>query len=325
MKILVTGATGFIGSHLAERLLQEGHQVRALVRPSSNQLFIKDLDLEVIQGDITNIEDVNRAVQGCEIVYHLATHRSRISAKKYLQVNNIQATENIATSVLKANVKRLVFAGSAGLYYSTIKNPPANEDTPPLPTSYYHRSKLLGENLLTQLYKKESLPIVTARITSTIGPRCSRWLNLCKTIGNKRFKLIGNGSNYDHLLYISDAVDGLIRCAQTPSIEGQSYLLAGREPTKIKEFVQIIAKEIGVDLPTGNIPKLPFQTFLFACKLLKATTTIELPLTGRYNMFFSNRILDISKARAELKFDPKVSTQEGMHHTIRWYREHNWL
>ncbi len=148
MRVLVTGATGFVGSHLAEALVNQGHEIRALVRQSGDTSLLKKLGVEVAYGDITDAAAVEGAIRGCQYVYHLAakTARSGVSKKEYYAVN-VEGTENVARAAIKANVERLVYGSSAGVYGTTTRTP-VDENTKPNPNSYYRESKLLGEKVM---------------------------------------------------------------------------------------------------------------------------------------------------------------------------------
>jgi len=127
MKVLVTGATGFVGGHLAETLVGAGYEVKVLARPSSDMSLLKKLNVEIVQGDITDVAAVERAVSGCRHVYHLAakTSHGRLSRKQYDMVN-VKGTDNVARAAMKANVERLVYCSSGGIY-GMIQSPPADE------------------------------------------------------------------------------------------------------------------------------------------------------------------------------------------------------
>ena len=133
MKVLVTGATGFVGSHLAEALIRDGYEVRALVRPTSSLARLKNLNIEIVNGDIRDFDAVTKAVKDCRQVYHLAAERaaSRLSKNQYHSAN-VTGTENVARAALNAVVDRLIYAGGTGIY-GIIGNPPVNEETAPNP------------------------------------------------------------------------------------------------------------------------------------------------------------------------------------------------
>ncbi|MEQ9482400.1 NAD-dependent epimerase/dehydratase family protein [Coleofasciculus sp. F4-SAH-05] len=325
MKVLVTGATGFVGSHLTERLVNDGYEVRALVRSTSDISFLKPLDVEIISGDITDSQAVNKAVKSCQQVYHVAAaaSRSKLSKNQYYAIN-VEGTNNIGCAAIKFGVDRVIYCSSAGVY-GTIKNPPVDENTPSNPNSFYRTTKLLGEEVLLSKYKQEGLPVVIPRLSSVYGIRSFNWLGLIRAISAPGFQIIGSGNNHNHLGYITDVIDGIRLCAEKVGIEGRIYLIGGQYPIKLRELVAIIAQELGIKRDYSQISVAPFNLFNDFANLVYKTFSIQLPLSHRYDLFLQDKILDMSKAQHELGYSPKVSIQEGMSRLIAWYREKGYI
>jgi nucleoside-diphosphate-sugar epimerase len=326
MKVLVTGATGFVGSHLTETLVGAGYELRVLARPTSDMSVFKNLDVEIVQGDITDAAAVERAVSGCRHVYHLAakTSHTRVSQNQYYLVN-VKGTDIVARAAVKANVDRLIYCSSGGVY-GTITSPPVDEKTKPNPNSLYSESKLLGEDVALDYQKKHGLPIVIARITSVFGPRSvTNWLGLVKAINTKGFRIIGTGDNHFHVGYISDIVDGIRRCGEVQGIEGECYLIAGKEPVKVKQLVAMIAHELGISDPHARLPAGPFRVFSSLSEAMFRRFGVEVPPGQRYRLFLTDNVFDISKAQKELGYYPRVSTREGIQQMVKWYREQGYL
>lgn len=326
MKALITGSTGFIGSHLTELLLQEGCEVRALVRESSDVSLLKSLDVEIVYGDILDIDSLEKAVSGCEIVYHLAARTSHQASwlKQEDYAVNVEGVRNLADASLRAKVGRFVYGSSAGVY-GFIKDSAVDEKTKPNPNNHYRKSKLLGENLVRSLHKKEGLPVVIARISSVYGPRSLNWLGLFQSIATKRFRMIGSGENHVHLGYVSDIVDGLRGCADKADIEGECYIISGKETIKLKQFVDMIAEELGISISSARSPKFPFRVYNDIAAFIYRRSGLELPRVDTYELFLEDSVLSNSKAEKELGYDPKVSVKEGIQRTVKWYRENGFL
>ena len=325
MKILVTGATGFIGSHLTERLIEEGYSVKALARKSSGLSLLKSLGVEIVYGDIRDAAAVEKAVKGCERVYHLAAATSwqRSSRQEHCAVN-VKGTGNVARAAVKASVGRFIYGSTVGVY-GLIKNSPIDEHTEPNPNTPYRESKLLGEEMVLSYHKRENLPVVIARLSSVIGPRSFNWLGLFQAIARKRFRIIGSGENHTHMGYITDVVDGLRLCAETAGIEGKSYLIAGKETIKLKQLVDMIAQELEVITSSRRSPEFPFRVFCRLAAVVYRRFGFELPRAHSYELFITDRVLNISKAQKELGYDPKASLREGIRQTIEWYRKNGYL
>lgn len=326
MRVFVTGATGFIGSHLTERLVDDGYTVKALVRESGDVSLLESHGVEIVYGDIRDLAAVEKAASGCEQAYHLAarTSRHRSSSRHDDYEINVEGTKNVAHAALRAGIQRLVYGSSAGVY-GFIKNSPVDEETKPSPNTPYRESKLLGEESVLSYHKKEGLPVVIARLSSVFGPRSQNWLSLFQAITTNRFRMIGSGENHAHMGFVSDVVDGLRRCAEVKGIEGEAYIIAGKEPVKLKQFVGMIADELGIGVSPARSPEFPFRVFHFLNSFAYRHFGFELPRSHTYELFLADRIFDISKAQKELGYDPKVSMRDGIRRTVEWYREKGYI
>ncbi len=326
MKVLITGATGFIGSHLTELLVEEGHAVKALARESSDVSLLKSLSVEIVHGDIRDLPAVEKAVSGCSHVYHLAARTSRheSSSRQDDYVMNVEGTRNVVNASLKAGVERLVYGSSVGVY-GLIKNLPVDEKTSPNPNTRYRQSKLKGEEMVLLKHKKEGLPVVIARISSVYGPRSFNWLSLFQAIGTKRFRMLGAGENNRDMGYVSDVVEGIKLSGVIQGIEGQTYIISGKEPIKLNLLVSMIAEELGVEISPIRSPEFPFRAWYNLATFLYRYSGLELPRAHMYEMFLEDRVLDISKAERELEYSPKVPLRNGIQQTVVWYRNNGYV
>lgn len=321
MKVLITGAAGFVGSHLAESLLRDGHAVRGFVRPTKDTSALEQLGVEIARGDLVDPSSVERAVQGCDQVYHLAalTSRQKPSRKEAMAVN-CEGTRHVVRAALKAGVSRMVYSSTAGVY-GMISEAPVDENSPVNPDSPYQEAKVAGEALVLTAHRDHQFPVVIARFPGLLGRGSMSWVPLFRAIGTGRFRLIGSGRNHTHTGHILDIVDGLRRCAETPNIEGQCYLLAGKAATRIDDFVKMFAKELGVSISSFRLPDFPYRVFHGMSCLLYRSFGVTLPRANDYELFISDKVLSLEKAKRELGFEPKTSIEQGIHETLQWYRE----
>jgi nucleoside-diphosphate-sugar epimerase len=320
---LVTGAAGFLGSHLVEDLANEGCRVRALVRPSSDTAPLEPLDVEIMRGDVTNPEVARHAVRGCRAVYHLAAARSHDVTREAHYATNVQGTKCLAGAALEAGVARFVYAGSAGVY-GTISEGPINEDSPLAPNSHYRRSKLLAENALS-VYQDRGLAVVTARIASAYGPRSANWVGLFRAVASGRFRIVGNGMNHVQMGYVSDIVQGVRLCGDVPGIEGRRYLIAGSEALALRRFVEIVAEDLGVTCAISSVPAPPFKLLAGVYDICFRVAGIELPRADVLDLHLSDRRFDISRAQAEIGYVPRVDLRHGVRETLAWCRSQGLL
>ncbi len=321
MRVLITGATGFLGSHLAERVASEGHHVRGLVRPTSEVGVLERAGVELVQGDLLDGSTLERAVEGSDVVFHLgaATTPDRMTWAEYLEVNE-GGTARLARAAAKSGVGRFVLGSSRGVY-GLSKGGVLSELTPTAPNSPYRESKLRAERAVAACDAEHGLPFVILRLPSMIGPRAMGWLGLFRAVSAGGFRLIGRGRNRMHPCPVGDAVDVLVRAAWTEGIDGQTYVFSGREPTTLRGFLELIARELGVTLSSVSLPSAPYRVADWL--LQKALTPLRghNPLPSRYELFFASYEIDNTKARADLGYDPQVSLEDAVRATAHWYRQ----
>ncbi len=325
-KILVTGATGFAGRHLAKRLLKDGYNIRVFVRRASDLSGIRDLKLEIKYGDLRDNKSVNAAVKGVDLIYHLAASYQdyKLSDKDYWDIN-YKGTKNLLDAAVKNKVKRFVHCSTVGVL-GDIEKVPANENAPYNPGDIYQETKAEAEKLVLQYHKKYKLPVVVVRPTGIYGPGDRRFLRLIKAIYNKKFFMIGKGDKLYHLTYIDDLIDGFILAGTKSNAIGQVYIIGGETPVKMKEFVNLISKSLHVPLNKVRIPIFPILTFSWFCERFLTPFGINPPIVPRrLDPFRKDRAFDISKAKKELGYKPKVELREGINKTIQWYKENGFL
>jgi nucleoside-diphosphate-sugar epimerase len=321
MKVLITGAAGFVGSHLAKSLLKDGYAVRGFVRPTKDTSVLEQLGVEIARGDLTDFTSVERALEGCDQVYHLAalTSRQKPSRKEAMAVN-CEGTGHVVRAALKAGVSRMVYSSTAGVY-GVISNAPVDEASPVNPDSPYQEAKVAGEALVLAAYRDHRFPVVIARFPGVLGRGSMSWVSLFRAIGTGKFRIIGSGCNHTHTGHILDVVDGLRRCGETPDIEGRCYLLAGNTATRIDEFVELFAKELGVSISSMRLPDFPYRVFHGMSCMLYRWVGVTLPRANDYELFISDKVLSLEKAKRELGYEPKIPIQQGIRETLQWYRE----
>jgi len=325
MKVFITGATGFIGSHLAEKLLNEGYEVKVLARSCSDTTLLEPLDAEIVYGDLMDLSFLEKEIRGCQHIYHLAagTTRLGLSKNEYYSVNT-KGTENVVHAAMKAEVDRFVYCSTTGVY-GIITDSPVDENTRPNPNSHYRMSKLLGEKLVLSCHKNHGLPAVVARIGSIYGPRSLNWLKLFQDVSTKRFRMIGTGENHLHMCYVEDVIEALKLCAKLGDIEGRTYIIAGSESIKLKDLTDLIARELGINYTYPTLPGAPLYFINYLSKLTYKNLGYQLPFSNQLDLFLSDRVFDYSKAVKELGYKPKVSMKEGVHEAISWYREKGYV
>jgi nucleoside-diphosphate-sugar epimerase len=326
MNVLVTGATGFIGRHLVERLLGEGHHVTAMVEQHLDAGRLEAAGVQVVRGDVRDYQSLLRAAMNCRVIFHLAA-RTEASGptQKDLEEVNIRGTENVAQAALAVGAARLVFGSSVALYGRSIRNRAIHEETVPTPDSPYGRSKFLAEQLLRSLHQREGLPVVLVRLSAVFGPGAMSWLNLFQAIAAGRFRLIGRGDNHHHVADIVDVAEGLTLCGSVAGIEGRTYILAGAESVRLRDLIQAVGEEAGGPPLPPNLPIAPLRLYRMASRRVFQWTGYRSPLADRIDLYLGDRAFDLSRSRQELAYKPGVTTRNAVHRTAAWFKQHGYL
>lgn len=326
MQVLVTGATGFTGGHLARWLAARGHRVRALVRDMARARGLDLPGVEFAQGDLRDERSVAGALAGVEVAYNIAAlyRQAGLPSDTYRAVN-AAAVAAMVRAARAAGVRRVVHCSTVGVH-GDVEHPPANEDAALRPGDIYQETKVEGERLGREAAAETGVELVIARPSGIYGPGDRRLLKLFRGVARRRFVTLGGGNIYYHLTYIDDLCEGFRLCGETPAAAGRSYILAGGEVTSLNELVAMIAQEAHVPPPRLHLPVWPFWIAGAACEVLCAPLGIEPPLYRRRVDFFTkSRAFDISRARRDLGFEPRVGLRDGIRRTLAWYREHQWL
>lgn len=330
MTVLVTGATGFTGSHLAVALARRGHSVRALVRARSAGRFAASpaaaAGVEAVPGDLADAESVAKAAVGVNVVYHIAaTYREAGQPDAAYRRINVEGTRHVLEAARAAGAARVVHCSTGGVH-GHIARPPANEEAPFNPGDVYQQTKLEAEQLAREFGRAHGLDVVVARPIGIYGPGDTRFLKMFRGLARGRFPMLGSGQVFYHLTYIDDLCEGLGLCGEVAAAAGRTYILAGPRYTTLDELVRLVARELGVSPPRWHLPVWPFWTAGLLCEAVCIPLRLEPPLYRRRVDFYTkSRAFDTTRARMEMGFAPSVDLEEGIRRTAAWYREHGLL
>ena len=326
MRVLVTGGTGFTGSHLVRRLVGRGHDVRVL--DTSPGLFADDLaamGADITLGSVTASDTVDRVMQGVERVFHVAAvfRQINLPARVYHEVNAV-GTRVIGEAALRHGVGAFVYCSTQGVH-GDIQAPPGDEDSPITPEDYYQRTKYEGEQEIAALVA-QGLPATTLRPMAIYGPGDpARFLFLFRAAKRGRFLMFGSGKTLYHPLYIDNLVDAF-ELAGEGAGRGGVYLIGDASYYTLNDLVRAVATSLEIDIRILHLPFAPLWLAAAACETICRPLGIEPPLfRRRADWFRQNRAFRIDKARRELGYEPKVDLPTGLAQTARWYREHGYL
>jgi len=326
MKALVTGASGFTGGYMVKNLLEHGVNVRVLVRSQSNIEMLKSLPIEFSFGDIEDKDAVYEAVKDVDVVYHIAAlfRAASVPDSAYWNVN-VKGTENLLHASLDAGVKRFVHCSTCGVH-GQIKNPPADENAPIEPEDIYQTTKYEGEKLALRFFREKGLPVTVVRPVGIYGPGDTRMLRMYKSIRKGRFVMFGGGDVQYHLTFVTDTVEGFRLAGESEQAVGETYIIAGEQPTTLLKFAQAVADELGAAPPRWKPPVWPLNIAAHICEKICVPLRIQPPIfPRRVHIFTHDRAFDISKAKHDLGYSPKVGMKQGIHRTAEWYIEQGYL
>jgi len=317
--VLITGAGGFIGSHLVKKQLSLGREVRALDINLSRLSGVSSDSLRRLEGDFSDPALQREALSGVDLVFHLASAHLEVNVPKetYWRIN-VHSLRPFLESCRRAGVKRFVHVSSSGVY-GAINQLPANEDSPCHPNLLYERTKYQGEFEVKSHFEETAFPVVIIRPAWVYGPGCPRTGKLFRSIGKRRFFFAGDGKTLRHCVYIDDFVDALELSATSVDAVGRTYVVGDQEPVTIEHLVGKIASLSGV-----RAPKLHVPVWLMTCLGLMMESAFyplrrEPPFSRRTMRFFlGNTAFDISRAKRDLGFTPKYDVASGLQAYAEW-------
>ncbi len=327
MTILVTGATGFLGSALVTELIRQKQPVRILARDEQKARAQFGDAVTIIVGDINDEEPVRRAVDGATIIYHLVGRLYHPSTPPELYYRTHVEGTRILLNACKeqSQIQRIVHCSTTGVHGETGKTPAA-EDAPFAPTNPYEVTKLEAELLALRAWQEQGLPVSVARPGLVYGPGDLHLLGFFSSIQKGLFRVIDGGKALLHPIYIDDMTAAFLLCAECPQSIGHSYNLAGDHPVTMRELATAIAHSLNKELPGGSIPLWLANIASDIFALTPGIRGEKAPLTrSRVKFLTHSRVYDISRAKNELSFSTGVQLEEGMKRTAAWYRKHKYL
>jgi nucleoside-diphosphate-sugar epimerase len=322
MKILVTGGSGFLASHLIPALRRSGHAVRALVMPSEAPDWLED-DVEVHPGDVRLPDTLAPAMRQVDGVFHLAAAIGvRRPLREYHAVN-VTGTENVCRAALAAGVTRLVHVSSTSVYKQGL-GAPAREDfaLEPLPDPY-PMTKAAGERLVQRMIAEDRLPASIVRTSTIYGP--GDHLNfgrIAERLLSHRSIVIGSGRNRVPFTNVDDVVRGLLLVLEHERAEGQIYNISDDGSQTQEELLRAIAEELGARVPQIHVPYGVLYSAAFVAERLAHVMRSPHPIVTRFGvaLYGADNRVAIDKARDELGYEPQVPLRRGVGVAAAWYR-----
>ncbi len=322
---LVTGASGFVGSHIVDELLRRGARVRCLLRSTSSRRWLEGKEVEYVDGDVRHPERLDAAVHGTDWIVHAAGLTHAPSAAEFHRANVI-GTQNVLAAALAARpvLRRFIYISSQAAAGPSRNGAPVTEDLTPQPVSTYGSTKLEGERLVMRA--ADRLPVAAIRPPTVYGPRETSLLKYFKAVKCHVRPNIGGPKRFS-LVYAEDHARAVWAALTRDSAPGQIYFVAGPDSTSHEEVGDAIERAMGTWAVRVPIPALLLQMGGLAGEAIGALT--------RRSPFFSREklreitagdwIVSSSKIRNDLGWSPATPLEEGVRATAGWYREAGWV
>jgi nucleoside-diphosphate-sugar epimerase len=326
LKALVTGGTGFIGSHLTEALIRKGVQVRCLFRKTSDLKWLKGLPVEFVPGDCNDKTSLEEAVRGVDWVFHLAGATKAIKEETYFEVNSL-GTENLIQACLENNprLQKFIYISSQAAAGPSRNGSNKKESDPCAPVSFYGRSKRRGEeSVLAQAHK---LPALIFRPSAVYGPRDKDFLALFKCLSRRIKPCLTGRQQRLSLCYVQDLVQGMLLALETQAKSGEIFFLSDGHDYRMEEIGDILAQAMGITALRIRVPGRLVVGIACISEYLSK-------LVGRPSLINRDKVkeivqaewvCDITKAKTLLGYEPRVPLSEGARITFEWYKKEKWL
>ncbi|HVO37847.1 MAG TPA: NAD-dependent epimerase/dehydratase family protein [Spirochaetia bacterium] len=320
---LVTGASGFLGGHLAEALVRRGEKVRALVRRTSNTAHLQGLGVELVLGDLGDTASLRSAARGVDRVYHCAGLVSDWGTWEAFHAANVTGVANVLEAARDASVARLIHISTTDVY--GYPDRPADETAPHIKRGWpYGDTKIDGERLVWDFSRRSGLPVTVIRPDSIYGPRSTSFVvEIVSLLRKGSMMHVGRGDQPAGLAYVGNVVDLILLAADSEKSIGQAYNAADGSDVTWRQYVRRLAEIVGVPDPRTTIPYRPAYALGWTMEKVYSLFGVKSrPLITRMavEIFGTDLGFPVEKARRELGYEPRVGLDEGMRRVESWLR-----
>jgi nucleoside-diphosphate-sugar epimerase len=321
MRLFVTGAGGFIGSHFVEHALAHGHEVAGIYRTDSpprreTLARLRAAGADLRQGDVTDPASVRSALRDADAVCHFAAAFTESGEDaSFFQRVNVFGTCNVASIAAERGVPRFVHCSTAGIYGRCVDGA-IDEASPTRPWNEYERSKLASEQVLRDIARAQGMEYVILRPAVVYGPNDMRLRKMFKLASRGAFPLFGRGEGRRHFVYVTDVAEAFLLACTEPNAANQEMIVAGREALPLREALRALADVCGRPRTGPTVPLKPMLAFVAAIEDMSRLIGVRPPLSRRNMDFYLNdAAFDCSRARALLGWQPKVDVRDGFMRT----------
>ncbi len=327
---LVTGATGLLGSHIVEQLVRRGMAVRSLVRASTDRSWLETQGVEIVAGDVTDRGSLDRACQGVSCVFHAAARVGDWGPWDEFVRVTIDGTRNLIGAAEAAGVKRFIHVSSISVYGHVDGDGLVLDETAPLGAnlyrwSYYSRAKVAAERLVWQAHREGRIQATVIRPSWLYGPRDRATIGrMVRLIRQNKAKLIGDGQNRLNVTYAGNVAEAAVLASTTDRAIGEAYNCSNDGILTQLQYLNMMAESLGAPPVTKKVPYKVAHAAAFVLECIGRLCRFRNPpMVTRYAVWLIGRrcFFETNKAREHLNWQPRVTYEEGIPLTIRWYRE----
>jgi len=327
VKVLVTGASGFLGGRIIPKILEEGHEVVALIRSTSNTEGLPK-NIEIREADLFDTPSLEAAVQGVNVVIHLAAYFDFYPSDEDLMFKvNVEGTRNVMNACVGTDVERFIYCSSTETM-GGIRFPPGTEDTELRPDFSYGESKIQAERVICEITEDTGLAHIILRPTGVMGEGDLYVMyEVVKELNDgKVFALPSDLSPQFMYTHIDDVVSGFAAALTPMSVLNNTIILCPDEPMSWDEFVDVVTERLAVKPPRLRVPKVAAKLGMSLISPFKNRKKMSFFWHGKsVDVMLSNRVYSNEKAKRLLGWTPKVTMVEGLQRAIDWYFENGLL
>ena len=323
MRLLVTGATGFVGSQLAIEAARRGHEVTGTGRSAGGKV-VSDLStagVRYVAGDLTDAAFAAAITRNITHVCHLAAAwREAAAPAEHFERVNVAGSMALASAAAANGVGVFVFCSTIGVH-ARVARAPVSEQSPFDATNPYETSKLHAEQRLIEFARQTPMRIAVLRPADAYGPGDTRLLRLFRSVQSGRFPLIGPGDGRRHMLFVEDLVNAFLAACEANFPSGEVFIVAGPESTTLRELLRQLALLTGSRRFGFRVPRWLMQVAAAVVEDLSRLLNRAPPLHRRTLDFYRTDVTyDTRKAQQTLQWQPSVGLNEGLRRTLDWYR-----
>jgi nucleoside-diphosphate-sugar epimerase len=326
LRYFITGATGFVGGHLAEACVARGHALSTIARPTSETGLLDRLGATIHRGDLANSNLIQRALEDVEVVVHCAAKVGDWGPVEDYRAVNVQALRNLLEACKGRSLRRFVHLSTLGVY--AARHHYGTDETEPLPARHidgYTQTKVEAERLVLDYYRSYGVPVVVLRPGVIYGPRDRTVLpRLIDLLRARQLPYLGGGKGAFNCIYIGNLIEAIFLAVEQPKALGQVYNLTDGESVSKRRFIETVADGLRLEKPTRSVPLWVARivTWQMERQARRSRTSQAPRLTqARLKLFGLNLDYSIDKAKRELGYRPRVPFDEAMKETIAWYQQ----